>query len=349
MNVPQESIVNTLARLINIPSPTGNAGEAVHYLEERLSPYANHLRLKRTAKGGLIATLPGQDDTCGRLLTAHVDTLGGMVKEIKSNGRLRITNIGGLSWNSVEGVYCSVEASTGNRVTGTVLATHTSVHVYRDAAKQERKEANMEVRLDARVENAEDVRELGIAVGDFVSFDPRLEVTEAGFIKGRHMDDKASAAILVELIQELVKKEITLPVTTHFYFSTYEEVGFGANSSIPEGVREYLAVDMGAIGEGLATDEYCVSICAKDSSGPYHYGLRKKLTKVAEKENLHYQVDIYPFYNSDASAAVRAGHELIHGLVGPGVDASHAFERTHTEALVNTYRLLYQYIQTDSL
>ncbi|PTX58335.1 putative aminopeptidase FrvX [Melghirimyces profundicolus] len=347
--VPVDAIVGHLVRLVRVPSPTGHAGEAIRYLKKRLTPYEGRLKLRHPAKGGLLVTLKGEDHSSHRYLTAHVDTLGAMVKEIKPNGRLRLTRIGGFNWHSVEGNYCTVETRTGRKVTGTILASHTSVHVYEDAGKQERKEENMEVRLDARVKNADEVRELGIEVGDFVSFDPRVEVTEAGFIKGRHMDDKASAAILLELILQVVEQNLTLPHTTHICFSTWEEVGFGANSGIPGPVREYLAVDMGAIGEGQTTDEFCVSICAKDSSGPYHYGLRKKLTELAEAEGLRYRVDIYPRYNSDASAAVRAGHDLIHGLVGPGVDASHAFERTHRDALENTYRLLYRYIQTPSL
>ncbi|SFS65963.1 M42 family metallopeptidase [Marininema halotolerans] len=347
--VPQESIVDSLVRLVNIPSPTGYAEEAIQYLEERLTPYKGQIQMERTAKGGLLATLKGEKNSPARLLTAHVDTLGGMVKEIKGNGRLRLTNIGGFAWTTAEGVYCSVETRKGKRIRGTLLATHTSVHVYDDARDQKRTEENMEVRLDARVKNAEDVRGLGIEVGDFVSFDPRVEVTESGFIKGRHMDDKASAAILLELLIQFVREGKKPLLDTHFYFSNYEEVGFGANSSIPANVREYLAVDMGAIGDVLTTDEYCVSICAKDSSGPYHFGLRNKLIDLAELHDITYHVDIYPHYGSDASAAVRAGYDLIHGLVGPGVDASHANERTHMDALHHTYRLLYHYIQTESL
>ncbi|GGA49940.1 putative aminopeptidase YhfE [Kroppenstedtia guangzhouensis] len=346
---PVDAIIDHLVRLVRIPSPTGHTEEAIRFLRGKLSPYEGRISLSQAAKGGLLVTLKGEDHQIHRFLTAHVDTLGAMVKEIKPNGRLQLTNIGGFTWNSVEGNYCTVQTRSRGKVTGTILATHTSVHVYEDARKQERKQENMEVRLDAKVHNAEEVRELGIEVGDFVSFDPRIEVTESGFIKGRHMDDKASAAILLELIIQVVEQRLRLPHTTHVYFSTYEEVGFGANSNIPDRVREYLAVDMGAIGEGQATDEFCVSICAKDSSGPYHYGLRKKLTELAEREGIYHRVDIYPHYGSDASAAVRAGYDLIHGLIGPGVDASHAFERTHRDALENTYRLLYRYIQTTSL
>lgn len=339
-------MIDTLVDLVQIPSPTGYTDSIIQYLEGRLRGVEGQIRLRHSHKGGLLLTLPGEQGTPQRLLTAHVDTLGGMVKEIKSNGRLRLTQIGGFTWNSIEGVYCTVHTREGGGITGTVLPTHTSVHVYKDAGSQERNEANMEVRLDVPVTDAKGVRSHGIEIGDFISFDPRVERLQNGYIKGRHMDDKASAAILLELILEQVAVGTSLPCDTHVYFSTYEEVGFGANSNIPAGVKEFLAVDMGAIGTGQNTDEHCVSICVKDASGPYHYGFRNRLAALAEKEDLYYKLDIYPRYRSDASAAVRAGYDLVHGLVGPGVDASHAFERTHRDALENTYRLLRSYIHS---
>ncbi|MDR6225315.1 M42 family metallopeptidase [Desmospora profundinema] len=343
---PEKAVVDTLVDLVCIPSPTGYTEKVVQYLEKRLQAARDDIQLRRDYKGGLLVTLPGKEGSPQRLLTAHVDTLGGMVKEIKADGRLRLTRIGGFTWNSIEGVYCTVHTRKGREVTGTVLPTHTSVHVYDDAAKQERNQENMEIRLDVAVTDADDVSRLGIGVGDFVSFDPRVETLESGYIKGRHMDDKASAAILLELILDTASSEEYLPCVSHVYFSTYEEVGFGANATIPAGVKEFLAVDMGAIGDGQNTDEHSVSICVKDSSGPYHYHFRNRLAALAEEEGLHYKLDIYPHYGSDASAAVRAGHDLVHGLIGPGVDASHAFERTHKDALENTYRLLKRYIHS---
>ena len=223
----------------------------------------------------------------------------------------------------------------------------TSVHVYKDAGTAERSQENMEVRIDARVQNAEDVAKLGIKVGDFVACDPRVEVLPSGFIKSRHLDDKASAGILLYLLQEMKDNNVELPYTTHFLFSNYEEIGYGGNSNIPEDVVEYLAVDMGAIGDGQATDEYTVSICAMDSSGPYNARLRQHLVDLAEKHDIQYKVDIYPFYASDASAALRAGHDVVHGLIGPGIDASHAFERTHVDSVVNTAKLVYYYLISD--
>lgn len=345
---PTDVIIHTLKELIQIPSPTGLTDQVIRYLEQRLKPF--ELTMQTTNKGGLLVTLPGQDHAVQRFLTAHVDTLGMMVKEIKSDGRLRLTRIGGFSWHGVDGEYCRVHRQDGSQVTGTILAEHTSVHVYgEEVAKRERDAKSMEVRLDARVKSADEVRALGIEVGDFVSFDPRFEMTETGFIKSRHLDDKASVAILLELLCQVKQENRALPHTTHFYFSNWEEVGHGGSVMMPTGVREYLAVDMGAIGDGQATDEYCVSICAKDSSGPYHAGFRHKLVQLAQEAGIYYQVDIYPYYGSDASAALRAGHDVIHGLIGPGIDASHAFERTHRDSLENTYRLLNAYLQSPSL
>ncbi len=348
MEVPVQYMIEAFTSLAQIPSPTGNASKAIQWVQEAFEQLG--YTVTRTNKGSVMVSIKGENDRQHRLLTAHVDTLGAMVKEIKSNGRLRLTNIGGFTWNAVEGEYCQIEAADGRMFTGTILTTQASVHVYgREAGKLERTESVMEVRLDERVTSKQDVLDLGINVGDFVSFDPRVTVTESGFIKSRHLDDKASVAIILGVMKQLKESGIELPFTTHFYICNNEEIGYGANSNIPEKTVEYLAVDMGAIGEGQTTDEYCVSICAKDSSGPYHYGFRKHLTALAEQLGLNYQVDIYPSYNSDASAALRAGFDIVHGLVGPGVDASHSFERTHRDAFENTGKLLLAYLQSKEL
>lgn len=335
-----EQIIQLLESLVLIPSPSGNTEKVIGFVSSFLKELNVEYYINN--KGGLIATLPGKVKKPHRMLTAHVDTLGAMVKEIKSNGRLKLTLIGGFSWNSIEGEYCTVETSEGNEYTGTILHTKASVHVYRE--KLERNEDTIEVRLDERVHNASQVRELGIEVGDFVSFNPRFEKLSSGFIKSRHLDDKASVAILLSLIATMKKEGLELPYTTHFLISNNEEIGYGGNSNIPDEVVEYLAVDMGAIGQGQATDEFCASICAKDASGPYNPRFRNKLVKLAQQEDIYYKVDIYPYYGSDASAAIRSGSDITHALVGPGIDASHAHERTHQDSLLNTAALLYSYL-----
>ncbi|WML31612.1 M42 family metallopeptidase [Neobacillus sp. OS1-32] len=334
-----------LKDLVSIPSPSGNTNEVISFVEKYLRE--QHIKTTRNRKGGLIATIEGKDTSRHRMLTAHVDTLGAMVKEIKKSGRLKMDLIGGFKYNSIEGEYCQIETSSGKKYSGTILMHQTSVHVYKDAGKKERNQENMEIRIDEKVHSEEEVRALGIEVGDFVSFDPRVELTPSGYIKSRHLNDKASVAILLQLMKQIKSENLTLPYTTHFLISNNEEIGYGGNSNITPETVEYLAVDMGAMGDGQSTDEYTVSICVKDASGPYHYGLRKHLVRLAEENNIGYKLDIYPYYGSDASAAIRSGADIIHGLIGPGIDSSHAFERTHQSSIENTAKLLYHYIQSE--
>jgi aminopeptidase len=336
--------IQLIKELVEIPSPSGNTDKIMNFVEKYLSDL--DVDMGRNRKGALIVTIPGENTQSHRMLTAHVDALGAMVKEIKGDGRLRLSMIGGFRWNAVEGEYCQIETSSGKTYSGTILMHQTSVHVYKNAGEAKRDETNIEVRIDEKVTNAKEVRELGIEVGDFVSFDPRAVITESGFIKSRHLDDKASVGMLLELIRQIKVQRVVLPYTTHFLISNNEEIGYGGNSNIPPETVEYLAVDMGAIGDGQGTDEYSVSICAKDSSGPYHYGLRKQLVQLAEENEIDYKVDIYPYYGSDASAAIRAGFDIVHGLIGAGIDASHAYERTHESSIFHTENLLWHYVQS---
>ncbi|WP_456275078.1 M42 family metallopeptidase [Bacillus sp. AK128] len=342
--VNTEETIELIKQLVSIPSPSGNTDEVITYVEGFLSEL--NVETKRNRKGGLIATIQGKNKDQHRMLTAHVDTLGAMVKEIKPSGRLKIDLIGGFRYNSIEGEYCHIQTSTGKKYTGTILMHQTSVHVYKDAGKAERNQDNIEIRIDEKVHSAAEVRQLGIEVGDFVSFDPRVQVLPNGYIKSRHLDDKASVGILLQLIKEIQTESIELPYTTHFLISNNEEIGYGGNSNITPETVEYLAVDMGAMGDGQSTDEYTVSICVKDASGPYHYEFRKKLVQLAEENGIGYQLDIYPYYGSDASAAIRSGHDIVHGLIGPGIDSSHAFERTHKDSIENTAKLLFHYVQS---
>ncbi len=338
----QKEYITILEKLLTISSPSGNTQKIIDFIEHYLQELK--INTSRNNKGGLMATIQGESGDKQWVVTAHVDTLGAMVKEIKTNGRLRLDLIGGFTYNSIEGENCFIETADGTIYSGTILLHQASVHVYKDAAKTERNQANMEVRIDEKVKNAEDVKKLGITVGDFISFYSRVEITSSGFIKSRHLDDKASVAILLLLLKEIKTKNIILPYTTNFFISNNEEIGYGGNSNIPKETVEYLAVDMGAIGDGQSTDEYSVSICVKDASGPYHYGLRKKLVQLATDHDIPFQLDIYPYYGSDASSAIRAGNDIVHGLIGPGIDSSHAYERTHFSSIETTSRLIYYYL-----
>ncbi|WP_409298357.1 M42 family metallopeptidase [Peribacillus sp. SCS-26] len=345
MTVNEKEILKYIEELTAIPSPSGFAQDAVAHTSTILEKMGIKHRLSN--KGALIATIEGRDSSRHRMLTAHVDTLGAVVKEIKSSGRLKLSKIGGFHWNAVEGEYCKIHTAGGKVYTGTILIHETAAHVYKNSGELKRDDDSMEVRIDEPVKSREETEELGISVGDFVSFEPRTTITDSGFIKSRHLDDKASVGILLHLMQLVSEEKAELPYTTHFLISNNEEIGYGGNSNIPAETIEYLAVDMGAIGDGQATDEYSVSICAKDSSGPYNYKLRQHLVELAKKNDIDYKVDIYPYYSSDATAAIMAGHDIVHGLIGPGIDASHAFERTHVSSLKHTGNLLYHYILSE--
>lgn len=336
-------IERVLVDLCQTPSPTGLAEPALALVERELA--ALEIATTRTRKGSLLARLDGTSHRAPRLLSAHVDTLGAMVKGIKANGRLWLTQLGGYAWDTIEGEYCQIHTQSGAALSGTILTTHASAHVHgQELHRTERTEASIEVRLDARTTSREQTEALGIAVGDFVSLDPRTQVTPAGYVKSRHLDDKAGAAVVLGLAQALVRGGLRPSQTTYLYFAAYEEVGHGAAAGIPADVAEFVAVDMAAVGEGQTSDEHSVTICVKDSGGPYDHALSSRLRRLAVAEEIPYRVDIYPYYSSDATAALRGGGDFRAALVGPGVDASHSWERTHRDALRATARLLLAYV-----
>lgn len=341
--VPTVFMLDFLTNLLNTPSPTGHAEAGIAATEQALRTFPM-LKLKRTRKGALIATWEVESTGGGRALTAHVDTLGAMVKEIKHNGRLKLSRIGGYIWNTIEGEGVTVFTVKGLQVRGTVLPTKASSHVFGgEVGELKRDEDTMEVRLDARTSSELETQELGIDVGDFVAFDPRVEVN-AGFIRSRHLDDKAGVAALVGAIKALAEAGMKPARTTTFLISNYEEVGHGAATGIPDDVEELLVVDMAAVGEGQNSDEFHPSLCVKDSGGPYSHNLNQRLRALAEKHKISYKVDIYPHYGSDGEAWWGAGGDAAVALIGPGVDASHSCERTHTEAEVGTTKWVMAYL-----
>jgi putative aminopeptidase FrvX len=279
-----------------------------------------------------------------RGLSAHVDTLGLMVRSINSDGTLALTKLGGPLTPTLDGEYCDIITRDEKIYTGTILSNTPSIHVFPDASTKARDIDNLIVKLDERVTNKEEVQALGIQNGDIVAYDPKVVVTDSGFVKSRFLDDKASVAILVSLLKQIKQESITPATNLTFIFSTYEEVGHGA-AWIPADITELLAVDMGCIGLDLECTEYDVSICAKDSSGPYDYEMTTRLVTYAKEKELNYAVDIYPMYGSDASAALGGGANIRAALIGPGVASSHGMERTHVDALENTFELISAYIQ----
>ncbi len=336
-------LVERLVALLQTPSPTGDTEAALTLVAGWLTQMG--LAPVHTKKGALTVTVEGAADDAPRAVTGHVDTLGGIVTQIKADGRLTFDRIGGYPYFAVNGEYCWVRAADGRSHTGTALLVKASVHVHREPVRdREWKIDEMEIRLDARVSSAAEVRELGIEVGDLVAWDPRTTVTETGYIKSRHLDDKAGVAVMLAALQALLDAGLKPAQRTTWHFSNFEEVGHGAAAGVPADVAELVAVDMGALGEGLQGNEHAVSICAKDSGGPYDLGIRRRLVSLAQGHAIPYKLDIYPYYGSDAEAALRAGGDHRIGLLGPGVDASHSFERTHRDALDASTRLLLAYL-----
>ena len=341
--IDQTYLLELLSDLLNTPSPTGYAEAGVNFTEQAFAQFPE-LALNRNRKGGLLATLPGNSADQPRALTAHVDTLGAMVKEIKDNGRLKLSQLGGYAWNTIEGESCTIFAANGEQIRGSILVHQSSGHVYgKQTAETKREESSMEVRLDARTSSEEDTRALGIEVGDFVAFDPRVEIVN-GFIRSRHLDDKACVACIAAALKALHDAGLKTLQTTHILISNYEEVGHGASSGFPQEITELVAVDMAAVGDGQTSDEFHTTLCVKDSGGPYHHGLSQRLRKLAKDNGIDFKVDIYPHYGSDGEALWRAGADVAVALIGPGVDASHSYERTHTDALMDTTRWILAYL-----
>lgn len=336
----KDYILEFAKEILSIPSPSGFTKKVMTRVEQEANKYG--LPFERTPKGNGIITIKGKtSEVLG--LSAHVDTLGAMVRSIGTD-TLKFTSIGGPTWATLDGEYCTIHTRDGREYTGTFLSEAPAAHVHKEAATKERKPETMAIRIDEQVKSKDDILALGIEVGNFVSIDPKTTITESGFIKSRFLDDKINVASLFGLIEYMDRHKITPQKTIKIIISTYEEVGHGA-AWIPEDITEFIAVDMGCIGEDLSCTEYDVSICAKDSSGPYDYEMTSALVEKAKKQELKFAVDIYPFYGSDASAALRGGNNIKGALIGPGVHASHGMERTHYSAVENTIKLLIEYIK----
>lgn len=337
----KDYILDFLKKILETESPSGFCQNIMKLIKEEANDMGYDMEF--TNKGCGVLKIEGKNkEVLG--LSAHVDTLGAMVRSIKSNGTIRFTSIGGYLMNSIEGEYCKIFTRGGKEYDGTILTTKPSVHVFSDASEHKRIEENMEVRIDESVLSKEDVEELGIEVGNFIAFDPRVQITKSGYIKSRHLDDKAGIATIFALMKYIKDNNIIPDNTIKIFISTYEEVGHGS-SYIPQDITEMIAIDMGAMGDDLCCTEHDVSICVKDSSGPYDYNMVNELVRIAKDKEIGYALDVYPNYGSDASAALRAGNNIRGALIGPGVHASHGMERTHIEGILNTLKLLSEYVK----
>lgn len=341
MDQYRDYILDFIKKILETESPSGFCHNIMNVIQKEVEELGYTMEF--TNKGcGIIKIQGKNEEVLG--LSAHVDTLGAMVRSIKSNGTIRLTSIGGYLMNSIEGEYCKIFTRDGKEYEGTILTTKPSVHVFSDASEHKRVEENMEVRIDENVSSKEDVEKLGIEVGNYIAFDPRVRITESGYIKSRHLDDKAGIATLFGLMKYIKDNDIIPENTLKIFISTYEEVGHGS-SYIPQDIIEMIAIDMGAMGDDLSCTEHDVSICVKDSSGPYDYNIVNKLASIAKEKELGYALDVYPHYGSDVSASLRAGNNIRGGLIGPGVHASHGMERTHIQGILNTLELLSEYVK----
>ena len=327
--------------LLTIDSPSGFTGNAAQWVKTAFDNLGFFATI--TNKGGVLVDLGGSGN--GLLLAAHVDTLGAMVCQIKGNGRLKLTPLGGMNANNAEAENVRIYTREGNIYEGTAQLSDASVHVNGDYNSAKRSFDTVEVVLDEAVASAEDVKKLGISVGDIVCFDPRTRCTASGYLKSRFLDDKLSVGILLGFAKYLRDNSITLPRQVWVHVTVYEEVGHGGSSSVPAGVTEAISVDMGCVGDGLDCTERKVSICAKDSGGPYTYEVVSALMDAAKAAEADYAVDVYPYYGSDVEATLRAGADIRHGLIGPGVYASHGYERSHIDGVFNTLKLLCGYLK----
>lgn len=322
-------------------SPTGYIDNVISLVKRYVDSYGYETNILNN--GALEVSIKGKDSSKIVATSAHCDTLGLMVRSIKSDGKLTLTALGGPSTPTLDGEYCTIYTRDGKKYTGTILSTSPAVHVFKDANTKSRSIDDLEVRLDEEVFSKADVEKLGIQNGDIVAYDTKFTITDTGFLKTRFVDDKASVAILLMLLKYTSEHQIKFKHDTKIYFVVYEEVGHGA-SMVDKNISEFVTLDMGCIGLDLAGSEYAVSICAKDSGGPYDYELTTRLINMAKENGLNYTVDIFPFYGSDVGAARRAGVDMKGALIGSGVSASHGMERTHLKGIENTLKLIYAYL-----
>lgn len=328
-----------LQELVAIDSPSGFTKAAEDYCFNLLETLG--WKPEKTNKNAVKCSF-GENPKLA--IAAHLDTLGAIVTGTNTDGTLATSLIGSVSLNQAEGEYVTIYTLEGKTFTGTYLLNNPAKHANKDLGTIKRSIENMHIRLDEEVSCEDDVKNLGIRIGDIICLDTRYQELESGFIKSRFMDNKAGCFVLFEIAKRLMEKGENAPV--EIFFSNYEEVGHGGTCGYANSIEELLVIDMGVLGDACKGMETKCSICAKDSTGPYDYEMRKTLSLLAEQNNIPHQIDVYPFYGSDGSAALRAGNDFRVALIGPGVSASHGVERTHKKGIEATIDLCMAYIET---
>ena len=327
--------------IVSVPSPVGyyvRMNPVIETIAERFG-----LGVTYDNKSTAYITMDGEDNSKTVMIGAHLDTIGMIIRRIDANGMIRVRQLGGINFHSAEGATVTILTRDGRSYTGLLTAQSHSVHVFDDARDQKRDEDHMMIILDEPVKTRDDVVKLGIRHGDMIHVDPGCEVTENGYLKSRFIDDKAAVACAFTAIKYLLENNRKPKYRTVFAFPYGEEIGIGG-TYIPEGVSEFVAIDIGLIGPDYEGDERRVSICCKDNTTPYDYELTSRLIALAEKYRIPHAVDIFYRYGTDASAALRAGNNLKAGAFGMAVYCSHGRERTHVEGLNATTDLLLAYL-----
>lgn len=342
--IDEEFLLDTLRNIISVPSPTGFTEAAAALVSEIAGSLG--FEAETESNGNVVVTVPGREDRPCTAVAAHIDTLGLMVRSVNADGTLNFSGIGGNIFPTLDGEYCTIHASSGKKYTGTILSKSPALHVYADARTAERTEKTMMIRIDEKASSREETEALGIETGDFISVEPKFCVLPSGYIKSRYLDDKSGVSILLVVLKMLSKRERIPSTTVKFIFSAHEEIGYGC-AYLPEDVSVVIGVDMGCVGDDLACTERDVSICVKDSNGPYDVSLIRELSIIARDNGISCKKDVYPNYSSDVGSALYGGNNIAGALIGPGVSASHGMERTHVDALKAAAQLVYLYIMQE--
>lgn len=340
-NIDKQYLINSFERIINVPSPVGYYVELNPVLEEMVQELG--LSVTRDNRSTTYIHIPGKNPQKTIMVGAHADTLGMMIYKIEKDGKLRVRQLGGCNFNNLEGETVYVHTRDGRKYSGLFACQSHSVHTFEDARSLERNESTMIILLDENISTKEEVQALGISNGDFVSIDPRMQLTKNGYLKSRFIDDKGAVACVFSTLKYFKENNLQPACNVVFAIPYNEEIGFGG-TYIPEGISEYLAIDIGLIGPDLEGNEHSVSICAKDNAAPYDYELTNRLVECAKNTNTPYALDIFYRYGTDGNAAMRAGNNLRAAAFGMAVYCSHGMERTHLDGLIGTVNILLEYL-----
>jgi peptidase M42 family hydrolase len=344
--IDMEYVQDVLIHLLRTPSPTGRTDEVVQYIGELLMDLGMDLTVTR--RGLLNATLPGRRTRPDRAIVVHADTIGCMVTRLKDNGRLEVTQLGTHSARFAEGAHVTIFTDADRTYTGTVLPLKSSGHQYGDEVDTQGVGWPLvEVRVDEPADDATSLMALGIQVGDFVALDANPMLTSSGYVKSRHLDDKAGIAAALGAFKSLIDAKVAPLVSAHLLVTIAEEVGHGATHGLDTDVSEMIAVDNAVVAPGQQSREECANIAMLDSTGPFDYHFSRRLIALCDEHGIPHRRDTFRYYRSDAASAVEAGLEMRTAVVGFGVDSSHGHERTHLDGIKHVAELLSLYLQTD--